>query len=80
MFWPFAGNKLNGEVVQPCALKRPKQERAEANSDAGLVSQPAHPHGRWIGIGRGEIKPEIEHWRIHLLILCPIESLRNKLG
>ena len=42
---------------------RPQQERAKAHPHAGVCGQRPDPHRRRVGIGRGEIEPEIEPGR-----------------
>ncbi len=48
---------------------RSEQEGAKAHLDTGLLGQRANAHGRRVGVGRGEIEPEIEHRIDHGVML-----------
>ena len=53
--------------------QRSKQKRAIAHRDAGVARQRRDSHRRRIGIGRGEVEPELENGR-HRRIMPYLEQ------
>ena len=58
---------------------RPEQERAKAHPHVGVCGQRPDPHRRRVGIGRGEIEPEIEPGRHRAIFSGPMSKFAHLL-